>query len=304
VRYSPPDTAGKIAEALGGPLVPDANGNYRCHCPSHSDTTPSLSVCDRGGKTLVRCFAGCRQSAVIEALQRLRFLPGTSNPNARVTAPMQPPKPAKPLWALDPLKPWREASPLIVGSLVETYLGGRCLALPESAPLRYSPFAWHWPTKSRHPAMVALIETHDWAPVTSHTTFLSHDGRKANIEPQRLFSAGAKPAGAGVWFTGLSSKTELAVAEGVESTLSAAHLYDAGACVATLSTHGMRTLVLPPSMRWPVRIFADNDRAGHGLAAARDLYRRLRSEGREVVVTLADAIGEDANDIWIRRQRS
>ena len=147
--------------------------------------------------------------------------------------------------------------------------------------------------------MVALIETHDWTPVTSHTTFLSHNGRKADIEPQRLFSAGANPAGAGVWFTGLNSKTEMIVAEGIESALAAAILYDAGACVATLSTHGMRTLVLPPSMRWPVRIFADNDRAGHGLSAARDLYRRLRSEGREVVITMPDAVGDDANDVLL-----
>ena len=149
--------------------------------------------------------------------------------------------------------------------------------------------------------MVALIETHDWTPVTSHTTFLSPNGRKADIEPQRLFSAGANPAGAGVWFTGLNSKTEIVIAEGIESALAAAILYDAGACVATLSTHGMRTLVLPPSMRWPVRIFADNDRAGHGLSAARDLYRRLRSEGREAVITMPDAVGDDANDVLLRR---
>lgn len=235
----------KIAGALGGSLVPDASGNYRCQCPAHDDARPSLSVCDRGGKTLVRCFAGCRQSAVIAALQRLGLLPGKPNPNARATAPIQPPKPAKPLWAPNSPKPWREASPLIVGSLVEIYLGNRCLPLPESAPLRYSPFAWHWPTKSRHPAMVALVETCDWTPVTSHTTFLSYEGRKADIEPQRLFAAGAKPAGAGVWFTGLNAKTELVVAEGIESALSAALLYDAGACVATLSTHGVRTLLLP-----------------------------------------------------------
>jgi putative DNA primase/helicase len=304
VQYNPPGAAGKIAEALGGSLFPDANGNFHCRCPAHSDARPSLSVRDRGGKTLVRCFAGCRQSAVIAALQRLGLLPGRPNPNARAPAPIEPLKPAKPLWATAPLKPWREASPLIVGSLVETYLGSRYLALPESVPLRYSPFAWHWPTKSRHPAIVALVETYDWTPVTSHTTFLSHEGRKADIEPQRLFSAGANPAGAGVWFTGLNSKTELVVAEGIESALSAARLYDAGACVATLSTHGMRTLLLPPAMRWPVRIFADNDRAGHGLAAARDLYRRLRSGGREVVVTMPDKVGEDANDVWVRKQRS
>jgi putative DNA primase/helicase len=296
----------KIAEALGGSLVPDARGNYLCSCPcpGHIDTRPSLSICDRGGRVLVHCFAGCPQSAVVTALQRLGLLPGRPRPGAQATPPAQAPKPIQPRWTADPLKPWREASPLIKGSLVELYLGNRGLALPESAPLRYSASSWHWPTKSRHPAMVALIETHDWAPVTSHTTFLTFEGRKADVGPQRLFSAGANPAGAGVWFTGLSSKPEMIVAEGIESAMSGALLYDAGACVATLSTHGMRTLLLPSAMRWPVRIFADHDRAGHGLAAARDLYRRLRQEGREVVVTMPDKVGDDANDVLIRRVRA
>ena len=63
--------------------------------------------------------------------------------------------------------------------------------------------------------MVALIETHDWTPVTSHTTFLTPTGHKAAIDPQRLFSAGANPAGAGVWATRPRRLTlEMIVAEG------------------------------------------------------------------------------------------
>jgi putative DNA primase/helicase len=304
VQYTDDTATIKIVEALGGPLVPAANGNYRCYCPSHADSRQSLSVRDRDGKALFRCFAGCRQSDVLAALQRLGLLPGRPSQGARATESVQPHRPAQPLWTPDPLKPWREALPAVAGSLVDVYLRNRGLTLPAGAPLRYAQSRWHWPSKSHHPAMVALIETHDWTLVTSHTTFLSHNGRKADIEPQRLFSAGANPAGAGVWFTGLNSKTEIVIAEGIESALAASILYDAGACVATLSTHGMRTLVLPPSMRWPVRIFADNDRAGHGLSAARDLYRRLRSEGRDVVISMADAVGDDANDVLLRRVRA
>jgi hypothetical protein len=149
--------------------------------------------------------------------------------------------------------------------------------------------------------MVALIERYDGTAITSHATFLSRDGRKASVEPVRLFPAGASPAGGGVWFDHLGSKRALVIAEGVESALSAARLYDAVACVATLSTHGMRTLALPPVMPLAVRIFADHDAAGHGLAAARDLYRRLRSEEHEVLLSMSNTIGEDANDIWLRR---
>jgi len=286
----------KIAEALGGSLVPDAKGNYLCRCPAHADQNPSLSICDSDGKLLVYCFAGCRQADVLAALRRLGLLPGAPDPAAQTVPPVQPKRPTS-----DPFKMWREASPIVAGSLVETYLRNRGLELPADAPLRRALCLWHWPTKSRHPAMVALIERYDGTAITSHATFLSHDGRKASITPVRLFPAGASPAGGGVWFDRLGSRRELVVAEGIESALSAAKLYDAEAAVATLSTHGVRTLILAPLSRQPVRIFADHDRLGHGLEAARDLYRRLRSEGREVVLSMSNIVGQDANDVLRQR---
>ena len=304
--YTTDGAASKIAEALGGSLVPDAKGNFLCSCPcpGHADFRPSLSLCDREGKVLLHCFAGCRQQDVIAALQRLKLWSGRPSQNAHATRPATPAKPAQPPRATDSLKPWRDASPIVAGSLIELYLRNRELEIPAGAPLRYAPALWHWPTKTRYPAMVALIARYDGSPVTSHSTFLSHDGRKADIEPVRLFSAGANPSGSGIWFHGLGSRLELVIAEGLETALSAARLCDAEAAVATLSTHGMRTLVLAEKTRRPIRIFADNDRAGHGLAAARDLYRRLRSEGREVLVTVPDDVGADANDILIRRARA
>jgi hypothetical protein len=77
---------------------------------------------------------------------------------------------------------------------------------------------------------------YDKRPLTSHATFLAPDGRKAAIEPVRLFPAGASPAGGGVGFPNLGGRRELIVAEGIESALSAAKLYDAEAAVATLSS--------------------------------------------------------------------
>jgi hypothetical protein len=44
-------------------------GEGLTHCPAHDDRTPSLSVCDKGGKTLVHCKAGCSQDRVIAALR-------------------------------------------------------------------------------------------------------------------------------------------------------------------------------------------------------------------------------------------
>jgi putative DNA primase/helicase len=294
--------ASNIAIALGGSLVPDARGNYLCRCPAHADHNPSLVVCDAGDKLLFHCRAGCQQNTVLAALKRFGLLPGRAGLTASTAAqtpPVQHPRPTP-----DPFKMWREASPVIAGSLVETYLRNRGLEIPKNAPLRYAPFLWHWPTQRRHPAMVALIKRYDGVTLTSHATFLAPDGHKASTEPVRLFPAGASPASGGVGFAHLGARRELIVAEGIESALSAAKLYDAEAAVATLSTHGMRTLVLSPATQRPVRIFADHDAAGHGLAVARDLYRRLRSEDREVTLSMSNTVGEDANDVWLRRLRA
>ena len=37
-------------------------------CPAHKDRTPSLSVCERDGKILLHCFAGCTYKAICSAL--------------------------------------------------------------------------------------------------------------------------------------------------------------------------------------------------------------------------------------------
>ena len=133
VQYTGDADVTKIVEGLGGSLVPDASGNSRCWCPSHPDSRPSLSVRDRDGKALFRCFAGCRQSDVLAALQRLGLMPGRPAPGARATESVQPPRPAQPLWTPDPLKPWREAVPAAAGSLVDVYLRNRWLTLPAGA---------------------------------------------------------------------------------------------------------------------------------------------------------------------------
>lgn len=42
-------------------------------CPAHADRTPSLSISEQDGKTLVKCFAGCPQESVIAALRALEL---------------------------------------------------------------------------------------------------------------------------------------------------------------------------------------------------------------------------------------
>ena len=56
-----------IADALHAKRT--GPGRWMARCPAHDDRTPSLSITERNGSVLVHCFAGCRQSEVIEALR-------------------------------------------------------------------------------------------------------------------------------------------------------------------------------------------------------------------------------------------
>ena len=61
----PADT---IARALKGRRAARAGS---CKCPAHDDHHPSLSVAEtRDRKTLVKCWSGCRQDDVLDALRR------------------------------------------------------------------------------------------------------------------------------------------------------------------------------------------------------------------------------------------
>src|SRR6266446_8636892 len=61
-------SAGEIAAALGS--ARRDGRSWRCLCPAHNDQTPSLSITEKGGKTLFKCRAGCDQGAVLAALRQ------------------------------------------------------------------------------------------------------------------------------------------------------------------------------------------------------------------------------------------
>lgn len=61
-------------EAIIGALnAKKVGSNYMALCPSHPDKNPSLSINEKDGKILVKCFAGCSQERVIESLINLNL---------------------------------------------------------------------------------------------------------------------------------------------------------------------------------------------------------------------------------------
>jgi hypothetical protein len=80
-------TAEEIASALScgtrGCSCSRKSGNgWITHCPAHDDRHPSLSISEgQDGKLLVKCFAGCPQDAVIEALKVKNLWPSRGKDN-------------------------------------------------------------------------------------------------------------------------------------------------------------------------------------------------------------------------------
>ena len=78
-------SAESIYSILGG--KPKSGGGYLCHCPAHEDKNPSLSVDDGdNGRPLVKCWSGCPQEAVVDALKERGAWPDGSR-----TAPRRAP---------------------------------------------------------------------------------------------------------------------------------------------------------------------------------------------------------------------
>ncbi len=185
---------------------------------------------------------------------------------------------------------WKEAVS-IEGTQGEIYLReARGITCPLPPSLRFHPEAWHGPTATRHPALVALVEGGDGAAV--HRTYLRADGSgKAALDPAKAM-LGAVGGGA-VRLT--QAQGPLAVAEGIETALSlACGLLRAPATIwAALSTSGMRGLRLPPEAG-RLTIAPDGDPAGR--AAAHALAERAHATGWAVSLLPAPE-GRDWNDI-------
>jgi putative DNA primase/helicase len=302
---SPEDHAEAIVRALNGRKH---GKGWVCRCPAHDDHHPSLAVAVRERKVLVCCRAGCSKSA----LQSRGLWPGKSSLSygswERRKASESDAELATPR---DPMKTWRGAQPFSRDSPIDLYLKQRGIEITDSEALslRFSPSLWHWPSRTRWPCMLAKVALATGADLTTHQTFVEPDGSgKAPLgDKARLFAAGGKIAGGGVWFglDALDPNRELIITEGVESCLSAVRIFGGagGAGCAALSERGMRLLDLPKQARL-VRIFADHDPLGQGLAAAREAKRRWLGEKRAVAISMSPVLGQDANDVWMQRRRA
>lgn len=130
-------------------------------------------------------------------------------------------------------------------------------------------------------------------------TYLELGGadREREIKPGRRTYGQLK--GAAVWFGKPDPDTELVVAEGIESCLSAMLLLGAQYGAAVLGPN-LAGLMLPSAAQ-RIHIAADNDETGRGASAR--AAREWRALGKIVRVSWPDEQGEDFNDLLMKGAR-
>ena len=291
--------AERITRALGGDW---RHGQGLAPCPicqpEGRRDQRALSLSDSGGRLLVHCHkSGC---AALNELRNRGLTEGRGQPSAA-------PDPAE-LARKRAEDQRREAQRLksahdlfaaavnCEGTAAETYLAGRgILGLPLAkmrATLRFHPGALHTSSGLHLPAMLAQIRGPKGEALGIHRTYLRPDGSgKADVTPAKMMLG---PSSGGAVRFGPDGRV-IALAEGIETALSVSRASRLTVW-ATLSTSGLKGLILPPlPVAEVVIIAADHDDAG--LAAAEVTAARLEAEGRAVSVIYPPKPGADFNDV-------
>jgi len=146
------------------------------------------------------------------------------------------------------------------------------------------------------PVMICkIVDHHGLSAVNLHLTFLTEDGRKADITPAKKVMPGKLPPGCAIRLGPI--KSAMGVAEGIETAISAAIMYDmpVWACVnGTLLSQW-----IPPEGAEHVTVFGDNDTNFTGQSKAYHLANRLEVQfKRRTIVRIPPVPGEDWNDFW------
>jgi len=190
---------------------------------------------------------------------------------------------------------FRETKRVSHGDPVDLYLTSRDLDEQEyPTSIRYHPSAFYAPGLSM-PAMFAVMQDADGRGVNIQRTFLTPDGKKADVDPQRKLMPGTIPKGSAVRLGEVSEV--MGISEGVETAMAACAMHGFPVWSA-ISSQLLREWVLPEGVKELV-IFGDNDPLYGGQAAAYHLAHRLSVTHRDLScsVMIPKNIGQDFADI-------
>jgi putative DNA primase/helicase len=291
--------AAEIAAALGG--AGRSGLWWRCRCPVHQSTGPTLALRDTVQGLLVCCHAGCRRDDVLEELDRLGLLGDASAAEnvdpAKIEREREADERRRQKRTAEALDFWRHETVPAYGTVVDRYWAARGLEdLPIPDTIRATRSWLRHPEGGRRPAMIALVECAEDGPTAIHRTWLAMDGSgKASFRSPKM-SLGPV-GGAAIHLAPASEGEPLVVAEGIETAASVT-LATGYPAWAAISAVGIERLILPPlPIAATVIIAADHDRNGIGESTARAAAKRWLAEGRRVRIALPPAPGTDWNDV-------
>lgn len=205
---------------------------------------------------------------------------------------------------------WLSGAPRLTGTLAETYLASRGIALcaltRQPGAMRFHRRLEHRPSGTGWPAILTIMIDAAYRPAGVHRTYLAADGSgKAGVEPQRMMLGVAKGAVMKLWrgASGLSDREAsthgiadtLVLTEGIEDALSVALAAPHMRVWAAGSLGNLAHVVLP-ACATDVIIAADND---WGKPECQKLLmhsaRTLQQQGASVRIAHSP-IGKDFND--------
>lgn len=164
------------------------------------------------------------------------------------------------------------------------YLANRGLRVLPEKNLYFHPGMAYWQdgVKSVHPAMVAIFRNLAGAGATMHITYLTEDGKKANVEsPRKILPVILPLPGCAIQLFNPANGV-LAVAEGIETALAVKQLDDLPVW-ACGNAGQMAALDVPESVN-ELLIYADEDESFTGPQAAYTLAKRMKAKGKKVSV--------------------
>ncbi|MBI3438002.1 MAG: toprim domain-containing protein [Proteobacteria bacterium] len=288
----------RIVAACGGMLL-DGGTRALIPGPNHSRKDRSVSLAEtEEGRILIHCFSPKDDwRDVRRALADLGLLddePPTDQRGVRWSASKIVAQPVSEERVARAQRIWNESRPLR-HTEAAAYLRRR--AVPEDSldtpALRFHPQMTSLDDRSKRPALVAAITDASGALQGVQVTLLTAHGiaKAAVSTPRRVIG---KLMGGAVRLS--EAQDELAIGEGVETMLSAAHVLGVPSWAA-LTADNLSRFMTPTSIQRLI-IVVDNDPAG--VQAAQVLRERSRANARVETASAPDHFN-DFND-WARAE--
>lgn len=185
----------------------------------------------------------------------------------------------------------------IKGTPAEAYLERRCGQLGPVQDLRYHPACRYSKELGTFPALLAVLRYPDGRGASVHRTYLTLDGRKADLDPVRKIMPGLPLNTSCVRLAPIAER--IGLAEGIETALCASKRF-AMPVWSAISAGGMIAWEPPVEIR-EVVIFADNDENFTGQQAAYTLAKRLALKGIKAEVCIPETVGTDWADVVMQK---